>query len=110
MRTPQRIGYFHKYPSLRYAGEDNECAYRALRAGVPIVYDPTVTVRHVAWQRNILPIYRRYARGRHLLRRVPAAGRPVHRPACRPGPAQGPWLLARGLATRNHDLIAMGRG
>jgi GT2 family glycosyltransferase len=111
MRVPERIGYFDEHPSLRYAGEDNDWAYRALRAGVPIVYDPTVVVRHVAWQRDIGPIYRRYARGQgafygKFLRR---GDRFIARRAAR-DLLRGPWLLARGLATRNHDLTAMGRG
>jgi GT2 family glycosyltransferase len=111
MRVPERIGYFDEHPSLRYAGEDNDWAYRALRAGVPIVYDPTVVVRHVAWQRDIGPIYRRYARGQgafygKFLRR---GDRFIARRAAR-DLLRGPWLLARGLATRNPDLTAMGRG
>jgi GT2 family glycosyltransferase len=111
MRVPERIGYFDEHPSLRSAGEDNEWAYRALRAGVPIVYDPSVVVRHVAWQRDILPIYRRYARGqgafygKFLRRGDPFIARRAARDLLR-----GPWLLVRGLATRNHDLTAMGRG
>lgn len=111
MGVPERIGYFDEHPSLRYAGEDNDWAYRALRAGVPIVYDPTVVVRHVAWQRDIGPIYRRYARGQgafygKFLRR---GDRFIARRAAR-DLLRGPWLLARGLATRNRDLTAMGRG
>ena len=111
MRVPERIGYFDEHPSLRYAGEDNDWAYRGLRAGVPIVYDPTMVVRHVAWQRDILPIYRRYARGqgafygKFLRRADPFIARRAARDLLR-----GPWLLVRGLATRNHDLTAMGRG
>jgi GT2 family glycosyltransferase len=111
MRVPERIGYFDEHPSLRHAGEDNEWAYRALRAGIPIVYDPSVVVRHVAWQRDILPIYRRYARGqgafygKFLRRGDPFIARRAARDLLR-----GPWLVVRGLATRNHDLTAMGRG
>ena len=30
--------------------EDNEYAYRALRAGVPIVYAPDVIVAHLGWR------------------------------------------------------------
>ncbi len=111
MRVPERIGSFDEHPSLRYAGEDNEWAYRALRAGVPIVYDPTVVVRHVAWQPDILPIYRRYARGqggfygRYLRRGDLFIARRAARDLIR-----GPWLLLRGVVTRNLDLIAMGRG
>lgn len=36
-------------PCLRTA-EDTEFAYRALRAGVPIVYAPDALVRHVGWR------------------------------------------------------------
>lgn len=32
------------------AAEDCEYSYRALRAGVPIVYEPTAVVRHVGWR------------------------------------------------------------
>jgi GT2 family glycosyltransferase len=113
MRLLERIGYLDEHPSLRYAGEDNDWAYRALRAGVPIVYDPTVTVSHLAWQgEDALPgIYRRYARGqgsfygKHLRRGDLFIARRVLRDLVR-----GPWLLLRGVASRNRDLTAMGRG
>jgi len=111
MRVPERIGYFDEHPSLRYAGEDNDWAYRALRAGVPIVYDPTVVVGHVAWQRDIGPIYRRYARGQGAFygKFLRQGDRFIARRAAR-DLLRGPWLLARGLATRNSDLTAMGHG
>src|SRR5215207_4951802 len=52
----QRIGYLDEHPSLRFAGEDNEWAYRALCAGVPIFYDPAAVVAHIGWQpRSALP-------------------------------------------------------
>lgn len=112
-RLVDRVGYFDEHPSLWFAGEDNEWAYRLLRSGVPIIYDPNVVVRHLAWQQasELTNLYRRYARGQgsfygKYLRRADLF---IARRALR-DLARGPWLLARGLITRNHDLIAMGRG
>jgi GT2 family glycosyltransferase len=109
----ERVGFLDEHPSLRYAGEDNEWAYRALRAGVSIVYDPDVTVSHLAWEsREALPrLYERYARGqgafygKYLRRGDLFIARRVVRDVIR-----APWLLGRGLLTMNRDLIAMGRG
>jgi GT2 family glycosyltransferase len=112
-RLFDRVGYFDEHPSLWFAGEDNEWAYRALRSGVPIIYEPEVVVGHVAWQRasDLEALYRRYARGQgsfygKYLRR---GDRFILRRALR-DLVRGPWLLARGLATRNDGLVAMGRG
>jgi GT2 family glycosyltransferase len=108
-----RVGYFDEHPSLWFAGEDNEWAYRLLRSRVPIIYDPDVVVCHVAWQQasELTALYRRYARGQgsfygKYLRRADLF---IARRALR-DLARGPWLLGRGLVTRNHKLIAMGRG
>ena len=113
MRLLDRIGPFDEDASLATAGEDNEWAHRALRAGVTIVYDPTVVVGHLARHASSdLPaIYRRYARGQGafygtwLRRGDPFIVRRVARDL-----ARAPWLLLRGLATRNSELIAMGYG
>ena len=109
----ERIGYLDEHPSLRLAGEDNDWAYRALRAGVPIVYDPDIIVSHLAWQANdMLPaLYERYARGqgafygKHLRRADLFIARRAARDLVR-----APWLLLRGLLTGNPQLVAMGRG
>jgi GT2 family glycosyltransferase len=109
----ERIGYLDEHPSLRLAGEDNDWAYRALRAGIPIVYDPAPVVAHVAWQpRSALPsIYRRYARGqgafygKHLRRGDLFIARRVARDLLR-----APWLMLRGLLSRNHELLALAFG
>ncbi len=109
----RRVGYLDEHPSLRLAGEDNDWAYRALRTGVPIVYDPAIVVDHLAWQpATALPdIYRRYARGqgafygKHLRRGDPFIARRAARDLLR-----GPWLLARGAATRNRGLLALASG
>jgi GT2 family glycosyltransferase len=109
----RRIGSFDEHPSLRFAGEDNEWAYRALRAHVPIVYEPDVVVRHLAWQdeRARTGLYRRYARGQgafygKYLRRGDAF---IARRAAR-DLLRAPWWALRGAATRNRDLFAMGVG
>ena len=113
VRLLDRIGWLDEHPSLATAGEDNEWAHRALRANVKIVYDPTVVVSHLARHRpEDLPVlYRRYARGQGAfygtwLRRGDCfialrAARDLIR---------APWLLVRGIVTRNSALISMGRG
>jgi GT2 family glycosyltransferase len=108
-----RVGYLDEHLSLRLAGEDNDWAYRALRARVPIVYEPALVVGHVGWEdpRRRAAMYRRYARGqgsfygKHVRRGDPFILRRAARDL-----ARGPWLLARGLVTRNDDLTAMGWG
>jgi GT2 family glycosyltransferase len=113
IRLLQRVGSFDEHRSLLTAGEDNDWAYRALRAGVPVVYDPTITVGHLArFTPSDLPaLYRRYARGqgafygKHLRQRDGFIARRALRDLLR-----APWLLLRGLATRNVELIAMGKG
>jgi GT2 family glycosyltransferase len=46
----KKIGDFDEHPSLRYAAEDTDWGYRALLAGVPIMYDPEIVVRHCNWR------------------------------------------------------------
>jgi GT2 family glycosyltransferase len=112
-RVVERIGWLDEHPSLATAGEDNEWAHRALRAGVPIVYDPTVVVTHLARHRSAdLPgLYRRYARGQGafygtwLRRGDRFIALRIARDLVR-----APWLLLRGLVTHNEELISMGRG
>jgi GT2 family glycosyltransferase len=113
IRLLRRVGAFDEHRSLLTAGEDNDWAYRALRAGVPVVYDPTITVGHLArFTRSDLPaLYRRYARGqgafygKHLRRGDGFIVRRALRDLLR-----APWLLFRGLTTGNPELIAMGTG
>jgi GT2 family glycosyltransferase len=113
VRLLARVGWLDEHPSLALAGEDNEWAHRALRAGVSIVYDPTVVVGHLARHRppDLPGLYRRYARGQGafygtwLRRGDPFIARRAARDL-----ARAPWLLLRGLATRNFELTSMGRG
>jgi hypothetical protein len=106
-----RVGLFDERDPLEGA-EDNDWGYRALRLGFPIVYAPEVKVIHLDWrdEAGLEGTYRRYAHaqgafyGKHLRHGDPfiafRAGRDVLR---------GPWLLLRGLATRNADLRMLGR-
>ena len=49
IRIFREVGPFDEDPCLAYA-EDKEFAYRALRSGFSITYDPDVVVGHVAWR------------------------------------------------------------
>jgi GT2 family glycosyltransferase len=113
VRLLHRIGPFDEHPSLATAGEDNEWAHRALRAGVKIVYEPSVVVGHLARHRpeDLPRLYRRYARGQGAfygtwLRR---GDRFIARRAAR-DLLRAPWLLLRGIVTRNAELVTMGCG
>lgn len=113
IRLLERIGYLDEHPSLRLAGEDNEWAYRALRSGIPIVYDPDAIVSHVAWQARgaLNDVYRRYARGqgafygKYVRRGDPFIMRRAIRDLVR-----APWLVLRGAVSRNGELLALGWG
>jgi len=107
-----RVGLLDEDPLLRWAAEDNDWAYRALRAGVPIVYEPDLVVGHLAWrdEAELAATYRRYARGQGCfygkwLRR---GDRFIALRAAR-DLLRGPWLLLRGLVTGNRALTRMGR-
>lgn len=111
LRTVERIGAMDEHPTVRYA-EDAEWSYRALRAGVPIVYAPEVEVEHVAWRSDaeLFEVYRRYARSQggfygHHLRGGDAfvALRAAY------DFLRGPWCVLRGVVTGNAELAAMGR-
>jgi GT2 family glycosyltransferase len=47
MRTARRIGPFDE---KLFTAEDIDWAYRALRAGIPILYAPEITVKHFHWR------------------------------------------------------------
>ena len=63
MAVVERVGRFDEDPRLRTA-EDCDWAYRALRAGVPLIYAPEVCLRHLAWRdtQGRREQYRDYAR------------------------------------------------
>jgi GT2 family glycosyltransferase len=113
IRLVERIGYLDEHPSLRLAGEDNEWAYRALRAGIPIVYDPEIVVAHVAWQdpRRARHVYRRYAMGQGAFYgKYVRRGDPFILGRTARDLLRAPWLVLRGFVTRNAELRAMGLG
>lgn len=107
----KKVGLFDEDPSLR-TSEDGEWAYRALRAGVPIVYAPEVSVRHFGWReeearanqyydyaRSHGGFYGKYLRQGDLFIAVRAILH--HFRACR-------WWL-RGLLTGDQELKYFGR-
>jgi len=59
----KRVGLFDEDTRLR-TSEDGEWSYRALRAGVPIIYAPEVAVKHFGWRDNSQRAvqYKAYAR------------------------------------------------
>jgi GT2 family glycosyltransferase len=75
VETYRKIGPFDEAEYLRNA-EDNDWAYRALRAGVPIAFQPAAGVRHLDWRtpEELLATYAGYAEsqggfyGKHLRR------------------------------------------
>lgn len=107
----ERTGLFDEDPCVRHA-EDGEWAYRALRAGVPIIYSPDLVVAHVGW-RNLeerLAQYRDYARsqgafyGKHLKRGDLFM---VLRTTVHLARAMRRWL--KGVLHRDRDVAAIGR-
>jgi GT2 family glycosyltransferase len=107
----RRVGPFDEDPCLATA-EDGEFAYRALRAGVEIVYDPTAGVLHLGWRNadERGAQYDSYARSLGAF-----FGKYVRR---------GDWFIAvrtclhlartakrwaRGVLTRDRELAANGR-
>jgi GT2 family glycosyltransferase len=111
MANVRRIGPFDEHPSLQSA-EDNDYGYRALRLGIPIVYDPDVVVWHYHW-RNAAQRgerYRDYSRsqggfyGKHLL-----AGDPIVTLQAARDLLRGPIRWLRGRLGDDQDMIDRGR-
>jgi GT2 family glycosyltransferase len=50
MENVKRIGFFDEHPSIYYAAEDRDWGYRALRLGIPIIYNPEIILRHYSWR------------------------------------------------------------
>ena len=106
-----KVGLFDEDPCMRFA-EDGEWAYRALRCGIGIAYEPAARVTHVGWRASgeRLDQYRGYARthaaffGKYLRRgdMFIAARAIVH-----VGRALVRWI--RGLLHRDRELAANGR-
>jgi len=108
----EQVGPFDTHPLFRLAAEDNDWGYRALSAGVPILYRPDAAVYHVDWRDRgqRARTYRVYARGqgafyaKHLRRGdlLMAVRALMHF-------ASGPWKCLRGVLTGNWDLVTNGR-
>jgi GT2 family glycosyltransferase len=112
LRVFDRVGGFDENPLLNWAAEDNDWAYRALRGGVPIVYDPGLVVGHLAWRSaaEIQATYRRYAfgQGAFYAKHIQRGDLFMARRAAR-DLARGPWLVMRGALSGNAELLQLGR-
>jgi GT2 family glycosyltransferase len=111
MSVVNRVGLFDEDPCMKTA-EDAEWSYRALRKGVPIIYEPAVGVKHFGWRdpAKISEQYRQYARshggfyGKYIrkgdffifLRAIAHYFRALRR-----------WV--RGAVTHNAELALVGR-
>jgi GT2 family glycosyltransferase len=111
MEVAGRVGRFDEHPCLQSA-EDSDYGYRALRLGIPIVYDPDVVLFHYHWRdaRERATRYRDYARsqggylGTHLL-----SGDPVIWLQAARALARAPLRWARGWLRRDPDMVERGR-
>jgi GT2 family glycosyltransferase len=106
------VGPMDEDPLLLVA-EDNEWAYRVLRAGIPIVYEPEAVVVHVAWRGEaaLKDVTWAYARaqgafyGKYLRRRADL--HLARRAAV--DLLRGLWWVARGSILRDRALAERGR-
>jgi len=111
MALVERIGLFDEHPCLASA-EDSDYGYRALRLGIPIVYDPDVPLYHYHWRdaSQRAARYADYARsqggfyGTHLRWGNWIIWQQAARDLVR-GPIR--WL--RGAIRRDQDMIDRGR-
>lgn len=104
------VGPFDEDPRIQNA-EDGDWSYRALRAGVTIVYAPELAVVHTDWRgpEQLLRTYRGYARSQGALygKYIRKGDRFMLRRAIF-DLLRGPWMLARGTVTRNSELRRLG--
>jgi GT2 family glycosyltransferase len=106
-----RVGLFDEHPCLQ-AAEDSDYGYRALRLGIPIVYDPDIVLLHYHWRdaSQRAARYADYARsqggfyGTHLRWGNWIIWQQAARDLLR-GPVR--WL--RGAIWRDQDMIDRGR-
>jgi GT2 family glycosyltransferase len=111
MEVVNRIGPFDEHPSLQSA-EDSDYGYRALRLGIPILYDPEIIVLHYHWrdasQRDAR--YTEYSRsqggfyGKYLISGDSLILKQAARDLTR-----GPIRWMRGIVLRDQDMIDRGR-
>jgi GT2 family glycosyltransferase len=111
MEVVERIGLFDEHPSLQSA-EDSDYGYRALRFGIPILYDPDIVLWHYHWRdasqrakryaeyaRSQGGFYGTYLRHNDTLIFIQAIRAMVRSPLR--------WL--RGVVTRDDELALNGR-
>lgn len=111
MSLVERIGLFDEHPSI-HAAEDSDWGYRALRLGIPIIYNPEVVVRHYSWRdpSQRAGRYRHYSRsqggfyGKHLLHGDSLIAMQMMRDLIR-----GPLRWVRGMIKRDQDMIDRGQ-
>jgi GT2 family glycosyltransferase len=108
----REVGPMDEDPLLRRAAEDNEWAYRILRAGIPIVYEPEAVVVHVAWRdeaalKEVTWTYAR-AQGAFYGKYVRRADLHLARRAA-VDLLRGLWWFARGSILRDRALAERGR-
>ena len=112
MEVVRRVGGFDEHPCLATAAEDIDYGYRALRLGIPIVYDPNVIVYHYHWrgEQERAARYVEYARslgafyGTHLRRGDLLMLAQVLRALPR-----SPLRWLRGLLSSNAEMARSGR-
>lgn len=111
MNLVARVGFFDEHPSI-HAAEDSDWGYRALRQGIPIIYNPEIVVRHYSWRDPAQRAgrYRHYSRsqggfyGKHLLQGDPLIALQMTRDLVR-----GPLRWMRGAIKRDQDMIDRGQ-
>ncbi|HUM67925.1 MAG TPA: hypothetical protein PLK31_03640, partial [Chloroflexota bacterium] len=111
MALVQRIGLFDEHPCLQ-AAEDSDYGYRALRLGIPIVYDPNIVLLHYHWRdaTQRAARYADYARsqggfyGTHLRHGDRLILMQTVRALLR-----SPWRWLRGAASGDRELATNGR-
>jgi GT2 family glycosyltransferase len=111
MEVVDRIGNFDEHPSLQSA-EDSDYGYRALRLGIPVLYDPEIVLLHYHWRDTSQRAerYNEYSRsqggfyGKHLLNGDPIIWVQAARALVR-----GPIRWGRGTFLRDKDMIDRGR-
>ena len=111
MEQVARIGLFDEHPCLQSA-EDSDYGYRALRLGIPIVYDPDIVLFHYHWRdaKQRATRYAEYSRsqggfyGTHLFGGDALIWFQAARDLVR-----GPIRWARGLLRKDQDMVERGR-
>jgi GT2 family glycosyltransferase len=112
MDVMARVGFFDEHPILQLAAEDTDYGYRALRLGIPILYDPEIVLLHYHW-RDASQRTARYADyslslgsfyGKHIFNGDPV----IFLQAVR-GLVRGPIRWIRGIILCDQDAIDRGR-